>query len=240
MNCKGSAESAMWGSLESKMVWKNLNLFCFVQVFLVYLKSISTYKGGWWGWVVGHYFARLFFQNKDFITKDSSEAAETPKNNDFQQKMCVVFWFYVFFFQWKHHNFMILLCYFNVQNGKFQRFYMRSSNSTVIACFLLKNIVVVWTHEIFAWLHYLGQVPGLMDNQQGAGINARLNGPGDAVQDFDRKNIGICLWETMGFEEITWFHGWLLGFHRKYVSLGQPQVTKSVSRHEFCCLPSKT
>ena len=91
MNCKGSAESAMWGSLESKMVWKNFNLCCFVQVFLVYLKSISTYKRGWWGWVVGHYFARLFFQNNDFITKDRSEAAETPKNNDFQQKMCVLF-----------------------------------------------------------------------------------------------------------------------------------------------------
>ena len=97
MNCKGFIERAMWGTLESKMVWKNLNLCCFVQVFPVYLRIITIYKGGWWGWGAGSYFARLFFENKNYMTKHSSEAAEIPKNNDFCMKTDVLFDFDCFF-----------------------------------------------------------------------------------------------------------------------------------------------
>ena len=102
MNCKGFIERAMWGTLESKMVWKNLNLCCFVQVFPVYLRIITTYKGGRWGWVAGSYFAKLFFQNKDYMIKHRSEAAEIPKNKDFGMKTAVLFDFDCFFFNEKN------------------------------------------------------------------------------------------------------------------------------------------
>ena len=59
-NCKHFQESELWGSLDTKSFWKILNVCCFVQVFLVYLRNITIYKGGWRGWVVGSYFGALF------------------------------------------------------------------------------------------------------------------------------------------------------------------------------------
>ena len=55
--------------------------------------------------MVGSYFARLFFQNKDYIIKHSSGAAEIQKNKDFRMKTIVLFDFDCFF----NENSMILL-----------------------------------------------------------------------------------------------------------------------------------
>ena len=148
-------------------------------------------------------------------------------------------WFSLFF-QWKHNDFLILLWCLHVPAWKNICFYIRSSDSTIIACFFIEKSCCYMNPCDFPMIAWFGV--GNKRHGQSAGCRnwCQAQGIRWCGQGFWSQKHSHMLMITLKSVEILWFHGWLLGLQSNYVSLGQPQVTKSVSRHEFCCLPSKT
>ena len=143
-------------------------------------------------------------------------------------------WFWLFF-QWKHYNFVDFAMVSSCASLKKHMFLHKIKRFYNHCMFFNENSFCYMNPCDFPMISWFGVGNKRHGQSAGCRNGCQAQGIRWCGQGFWSQKHSNMLMITLKWMEILWFHGWPLELQSKYVSLEQPQVTKSVSKHEFCC-----